>query len=174
GNARPRHGRGGLSRHRRKRKPRTHHSTPRSPIGHFFNSLLERLKELGVKLAVDDFGTGYSSLAYLSRFPFDRIKIDRSFVQEMLSGRGGASIIRATAEMALDLGLKTTAEGIETPTQLFELRKLRIEHGQGFLFTRPLSAANLAAFLASNFSRKSIVTDTDISSVPASKSRLFA
>ncbi|MCW5701950.1 MAG: EAL domain-containing protein [Bradyrhizobium sp.] len=135
---------------------------------------LERLKELGVKLAVDDFGTGYSSLAYLSRFPFDRIKVDRSFVQEMLSGRGGASIIRATAEMALDLGLKTTAEGIETPTQLFELRKLRIEHGQGFLFTRPLSAANLAAFLASNFSRKSIVTDTDISSVPASKNRLFA
>lgn len=135
---------------------------------------LEYLKELGIKLAVDDFGTGYSSLAYLSRFPFDRIKIDRTFVQEMTNGRGGASIVRATAELARDLGLRTTAEGIETPAQLFELRKLGIEQGQGYLFSKPLSAADLSGFLASEFSRKLIDADSRISrdhAAPLARSR---
>lgn len=107
---------------------------------------LAELKALGVSLAMDDFGTGYSSLSYLSRFPFDRIKIDRSFVQGLRTARGGGSIVRAAAAMARDLGLKTTAEGIETAEQIDELKKFGIEHGQGYFFSSPVSATDLADF----------------------------
>jgi EAL domain-containing protein (putative c-di-GMP-specific phosphodiesterase class I) len=104
---------------------------------------LGELKALGVSLAMDDFGTGYSSLAYLSRFPFDRIKIDRAFVEGLLKDSGSALIVRATTEMARSLGLRTTAEGVETPTQSSMLRELGIEFGQGYLFSKPVPADEL-------------------------------
>ena len=104
---------------------------------------LGELKSLGVSLAMDDFGTGYSSLAYLSRFPFDRIKIDRAFVEGLLDDSGSALIVRATTEMARSLGLRTTAEGVETPLQSKMLQELGIEFGQGYLFSKPLPVEEL-------------------------------
>ena len=104
---------------------------------------LGELKSLGVSLAMDDFGTGYSSLAYLSRFPFDRIKIDRAFVEGLLDNSGSALIVRATTEMARSLGLRTTAEGVETPLQSKMLQELGIEFGQGYLFSKPLPVEEL-------------------------------
>ena len=104
---------------------------------------LGELKSLGVSLAMDDFGTGYSSLSYLSRFPFDRIKIDRAFVKGLLEDSGSAMIVRATTEMAQSLGLRTTAEGVETPLQSKMLQELGIEFGQGYLFSKPMPVDEL-------------------------------
>ncbi|MFC3626129.1 EAL domain-containing protein [Vogesella amnigena] len=108
--------------------------------------LMERLHQLGVRLAIDDFGTGYSSLNYLRRFPVDRLKIDRSFVQDLEQGRGIA-IVRAIVSLAHSLGFVTIAEGVETPEQLAQLRKLRCDQVQGFLFARPMSVPQLEAWL---------------------------
>ena len=77
-------------------------------------SALNQLRALGVHIALDDFGTGYSSLSYLQRFPFDKIKIDRSFVKELTRGTGSASIIKAVVSIAADRNMITTAEGVET------------------------------------------------------------
>jgi diguanylate cyclase (GGDEF)-like protein len=106
---------------------------------------LHALKALGVRLVMDDFGTGYSSLVYLSRFPFDHIKIDRTFVDGLLKDSGSASIVRATTDMARSLGLRTTAEGVETDLQLNKLKTIGIELGQGHLFSSPLPADELPA-----------------------------
>jgi diguanylate cyclase (GGDEF)-like protein len=104
---------------------------------------LGELKALGLSLAMDDFGTGYSSLAYLSRFPFDRIKIDRAFVEGLLNDSGSALIVRATTDMARSLGLRTTAEGVETTLQSNILQELGIQYGQGYLYSRPVPADDL-------------------------------
>ncbi|SCK23379.1 EAL domain-containing protein [Vogesella sp. LIG4] len=108
--------------------------------------LMERLHQQGVRLAIDDFGTGYSSLNYLRRFPVDRLKIDRSFVQDLAQGRGIA-IVRAIISLAHSLGFVTIAEGVETPEQLEQLRRLRCDQVQGFLFARPMSVRNLEDWL---------------------------
>jgi diguanylate cyclase (GGDEF)-like protein/PAS domain S-box-containing protein len=105
--------------------------------------LLARLKELGVRLALDDFGTGYSSLAYLQQFPLDTVKIDRRFVTNLGTARGGLAIIRATLAMAAALGLKVTAEGVETDLQLELLRELGCHCAQGFGIGRPMPAEEL-------------------------------
>jgi predicted signal transduction protein with EAL and GGDEF domain len=105
------------------------------------------LKSLGVGLTMDDFGTGYSSLAYLSRFPFDRIKIDRSFVDGMINNNNCASIVRATVDLARNLKMLTTAEGIETWPQLDKLADLGVDLGQGYLFSKPLTAEDFAVFM---------------------------
>jgi len=116
---------------------------------------LEELKKLGVKLAIDDFGTGYSSLAYLERFPLDALKIDRSFVAQIgkASKRSGdrpgdsSVIMQAVQTLGLGLGIEITAEGIETPEQLSELRDMGCAIGQGFYFARPLDAHALGQLL---------------------------
>ena len=105
--------------------------------------LLARLKDLGVRLALDDFGTGYSSLSYLQLFPLDTVKIDRTFVATLGQARGGLAIIRATLAMAQALGLRVTAEGVETPMQLELLRELGCHHGQGFGLGMPMPADEL-------------------------------
>jgi predicted signal transduction protein with EAL and GGDEF domain len=105
------------------------------------------LKALGVSIAMDDFGTGFSSLAYLSKYPFDRIKIDRNFVTDLSDEGRNASIVAATVEMARAFGLRTTAEGIESEQQLRKLRGLGVEYAQGYLFSRPIAAAGLPALL---------------------------
>jgi EAL domain-containing protein (putative c-di-GMP-specific phosphodiesterase class I) len=108
---------------------------------------LRQLRDLGVKIALDDFGTGYSSLGYLSRFQFDKIKIDRSFVSEMSSRKDALSIVRAITSLGEDLGMTVTAEGVETEEQLSRLRSVRCTEVQGFYFSRPKAASDLEQFL---------------------------
>lgn len=104
---------------------------------------LRRLKELGVALHVDDFGTGYSSLSYLHRLPLDALKIDRSFVSG--ADAGGLQIVRTIVAMAHALGVVVVTEGIETAELLSELRSLHCEYGQGFFFSRPVTAEQVEA-----------------------------
>ncbi len=101
------------------------------------------MKALGVAIAIDDFGTGYSALSYLRDFPVDRLKIDRSFVKDMLSKACDRKIVRAVIGLANDLGIMTTAEGIETPEQLEWLKATGCASGQGYLFGRPAPAREL-------------------------------
>jgi diguanylate cyclase (GGDEF)-like protein len=103
--------------------------------------LLHSLRSLGVRIALDDFGTGYSSLSYLQSFPFDKLKIDRSFIQNLLTRPGASAIVRAITELANALGMETTAEGVEETAQLTELRSHGCSSVQGFLFSEPISAA---------------------------------
>jgi diguanylate cyclase (GGDEF)-like protein len=109
--------------------------------------LLHGLRALGVRIALDDFGTGYSSLSYLQSFPFDKIKIDRSFIQDILSRPGAVAIVRAITDLARALGMETTAEGVEESEQLAELRKHGCSSVQGYLFSRPIDARAVKAML---------------------------
>ncbi|MDT1893335.1 EAL domain-containing protein, partial [Acinetobacter baumannii] len=95
------------------------------------------LKKLGVRISLDDFGTGYSSLSYLRSFPFDKIKIDKSFVQEIGESREAMAIIRAITGLSSSLLIETTAEGVETEEQLRRLMEEGCSHFQGYLFGRP-------------------------------------
>jgi diguanylate cyclase (GGDEF)-like protein len=110
---------------------------------------LHRLRELGVHIAMDDFGTGYSSLSYLRSFPFDKIKIDRSFVKDITVTTGSLSIVRAVAAMAKGLGMETTAEGVETQEQLETVKSEGCTEMQGFLLSRPLPANEIQQLLQS-------------------------
>jgi len=111
------------------------------------DATLQRLKTLNVRIALDDFGTGYSSLAYLKRFPIDEIKIDKSFVGDLSSNAEDAAIIRAIMGIARNLGLSVVAEGVETVEQLNFLQSLDCDRIQGFLFSRPVPAAEIPALL---------------------------
>jgi diguanylate cyclase (GGDEF)-like protein len=106
-------------------------------------STLEALSEIGVRLVLDDFGTGYSSLAYLNRFPFDALKIDRSFVQGLGIEQEHSAIVEAIVGMARALSLDAIAEGVENEAQLSELRRLGCDYAQGHLFSRPLPAEEI-------------------------------
>ena len=108
---------------------------------------LKQLRDIGVRIALDDFGTGYSSLGYLSRFQFDKIKIDRSFVNDMSARTDALSIVRAITALGADLGMTVTAEGVETEEQLAHLRTVCCTEVQGFLFSRPRAARDLDEFL---------------------------
>ena len=105
--------------------------------------LLHSLRSLGVRIALDDFGTGYSSLSYLQSFPFDKLKIDRSFIQNLLTRDGASAIVRAITELARALDIETTAEGVEETAQLMELRSHGCSSVQGFLFAEPMSLGDV-------------------------------
>jgi diguanylate cyclase (GGDEF)-like protein/PAS domain S-box-containing protein len=110
--------------------------------------MLQQIKSLGIHLAIDDFGTGYSSLSYLHRFPLDTLKIDRSFISGMGDDGQGMEIARTILPMANNLRLDVVAEGVETIQQVALLKKLQCKYGQGYYFSRPLSAEGTAALLA--------------------------
>jgi diguanylate cyclase (GGDEF)-like protein len=105
--------------------------------------LLHALRTLGVRIALDDFGTGYSSLSYLQSFPFDKLKIDRSFIQNLLTRDGAIAIVHAITELANALGIETTAEGVEETAQLMELRAHGCSSVQGYLFAEAMSASEV-------------------------------
>jgi len=105
--------------------------------------LLHALRSLGVRIALDDFGTGYSSLSYLQSFPFDKLKIDRSFIQNLLTREGAIAIVHAITELANTLGMETTAEGVEETAQLMELRAHGCSSVQGYLFAEPMAAGDV-------------------------------
>ncbi len=100
-------------------------------------TMLRQLKALGASLALDDFGTGYASLSYLRRFPFDRVKIDRSFIQDAVTSEGSLAIIRAIVDLAKSLDMKIIAEGVETEAQMALVREEECDEVQGFLIGRP-------------------------------------
>ena len=113
-------------------------------------ALLRQLKALGVRLAIDDFGTGYSSLSYLKRFPIDKLKIDQSFVRDIPDDPAGMEIAATVVAMGRNLSLKVLAEGIETPIQREFLTRHGCQDGQGYLFSRPLPAADFEAWYRAN------------------------
>jgi diguanylate cyclase (GGDEF)-like protein len=106
-------------------------------------AVLHQLRALGIRIAMDDFGTGYSSLTYLQSFPFDKIKIDRSFVKNITENSSSLTIVRAVAALANGMGMTATAEGVETAEQLHSIASEGCTEMQGFLFSRPLPAAEI-------------------------------
>ena len=110
---------------------------------------LHQLRKMGVAVALDDFGTGYSSLSYLRSFPFDKIKIDQSFVRDLIKNDDAMSIIRAVTGLGHNLRMTTTAEGVETLEQLDKLREEGCTEVQGYIFSRPIPASGLPALINS-------------------------
>lgn len=109
---------------------------------------LHRIRELGVRISMDDFGTGYSSLSYLQSFPFDKIKIDQSFVRQMIENADSAAIVQAITGLGTSLRMKTIAEGVETVEQLEHIRAQGCTEVQGYLLSRPIPAEEMAAIVA--------------------------
>ena len=109
---------------------------------------LHNLRDLGVHISMDDFGTGYSSLSYLRSFPFDKIKIDQMFIRDLATNKEASAIIRAIVGLATSLGMRITAEGVETPAQLKCLRLEGCHEVQGYLFSPPRPAADIVALIA--------------------------
>jgi EAL domain-containing protein (putative c-di-GMP-specific phosphodiesterase class I) len=108
---------------------------------------MRALTDLGIRLAIDDFGTGYSSLSHLKQFPVDTLKIDRSFVEGLGTDPQALAIVRSITALADALDLSVTAEGVETTAQRAQLRELGCDRGQGYLFAKPVAAAELAGLL---------------------------
>ncbi|MCA8906389.1 MAG: GGDEF domain-containing protein [Rhodospirillaceae bacterium] len=110
--------------------------------------LLSQIKALGVRLSIDDFGTGYSSLSRLHRFPFDILKIDRSFVADILTNRGSSVLVQSVVDLAHSLGLEVIAEGAETPADVEALKSAGCQLCQGYVFARPMPPPDCERFLA--------------------------
>ena len=110
-------------------------------------ALLHQLRALGIRIALDDFGTGYSSLSYLRSFPFDKIKIDQSFIKDVNTNKESVAIVGAVVGLARSLGMTTVAEGLETAQQLTMVRDQGVAKGQGYLFSRPRPADEVAGLI---------------------------
>jgi EAL domain-containing protein (putative c-di-GMP-specific phosphodiesterase class I) len=121
-------------------------------------SILHQLRAIGVRIALDDFGTGYSSLSYLQRFPFDKIKIDRCFVNDLGETGGSASIVQAVVNIAAARHMTTTAEGVETEAQRQALRALGCSEMQGYLFSAPKPASHIRDLFLSTVSSERLVS----------------
>jgi EAL domain-containing protein (putative c-di-GMP-specific phosphodiesterase class I) len=114
-------------------------------------AVLHQLRALGIRIAMDDFGTGYSSLTYLQCFPFDKIKIDRSFVKDITENSGSLNIVRAVAALARGMGMMATAEGVETREQLEQITSEGCTEMQGFLFSQPIPAHEIERLFLSGY-----------------------
>jgi EAL domain-containing protein (putative c-di-GMP-specific phosphodiesterase class I) len=113
---------------------------------------LQQLKAMGVAIVMDDFGTGYSSLSYLWRFPFDKIKIDRSFMQGFEgSSRDAKTVVKTIIALGRELNMRVTVEGVETATQAAFLDKADGDQAQGFFFGRPVPASEVSANILADF-----------------------
>jgi len=110
-------------------------------------AVLHALKGLGVRIAMDDFGTGYSSLSYLQRFPFDKIKIDRSFVSELPDDKNSGAIVNAAMGIGTSLGVTVTAEGVETQPQLAYPRAVGCHQARGYLFSKAVQASEVPTLI---------------------------
>jgi EAL domain-containing protein (putative c-di-GMP-specific phosphodiesterase class I) len=121
----------------------------------FARTVLRQLQDKGVHIAMDDFGTGYSSLNYLKQLPLNTLKIDRSFISDLRPDTKDAEIIKSVISLGQGLKLQIVAEGVDDPEQLAVLRDLNCEIVQGFLFSRPLSAADMTEILRENWKRRS-------------------
>ncbi len=119
--------------------------------------ILHQLRAIGVRIALDDFGTGYSSLGYLQRFPFDKIKIDRCFVNDIAESDGSACIVQAVVNIATTRQMTTTAEGVETRQQQELLRALGCTEMQGYLFSPPRPALEIRQLLLAHRVRPAAV-----------------
>lgn len=117
--------------------------------------ILSQLKELGVSIALDDFGTGYSSLSYIMKFPFDKIKIDRSFVKASSDDDAAKAILRMISSLGASLNIRITAEGVETEEQVTFLKSINCQQFQGFLFAKPLKSGDLESFFQENTAKLS-------------------
>ena len=124
-------------------------------------AILNELKSLGIEFSLDDFGTGYSSLSYLHQFPFDTIKIDRSFVNSVGDSIDKLGIVRAIVTLARNLGMNTIAEGIETVNQLAQLKALKCEYGQGYYLSKPLDKEILENIIATEVATPQIAESGD-------------
>ena len=122
-------------------------------------AILEQLSRMGVLVSVDDFGTGYSSMSYLRRFPIDKLKIDQSFIKELMTRAEDASIVQAIISLAHGLQLKVVAEGVETPEQLEYLKSLGCDQYQGFHFSKPLPAAAFSELLRNRRQAENSLSD---------------
>jgi EAL domain-containing protein (putative c-di-GMP-specific phosphodiesterase class I) len=111
---------------------------------------LQQLQQLGARVSIDDFGTGYSSLSYLKHLPIDSIKIDRCFIHDMIDDGRDAAIVSAIVAVGHSLGLSVIAEGVESAEQVVRLKALGCDAVQGFYYQRPVSGAQIAAFLAAD------------------------
>jgi EAL domain-containing protein (putative c-di-GMP-specific phosphodiesterase class I) len=114
---------------------------------------LHELRRLGVRISMDDFGTGYSSLSYLRSFPFDKIKIDQSFVKDLSDKEDSRAIVKAVIGLGRSLGMSTTAEGVETEAQLDLVREQGCTEVQGFLFSPPLPGSAITKLFAETGAR---------------------
>jgi EAL domain-containing protein (putative c-di-GMP-specific phosphodiesterase class I) len=118
-------------------------------------SELQTLKEMGVAIVMDDFGTGYSSLSYLWRFPFDKIKIDRSFMQGFDGSRRDAeTVVKTIIGLGRELNMRVTVEGVETAKQAAFLERADGDQAQGFFFGRPVPASEVAADILANYQQQ--------------------
>lgn len=133
-------------------------------------SILGEIQSLGVQIAMDDFGTGYSSLNYLRQFPFDKIKIDKCFIDQLAHDKDSVTIVRAVADLAAGLGIRTTAEGVETSDQREILQRLGCNEVQGYLISRPRPLAEIGEWF-DNSVRLSVVP-LNASSLPAERGAL--
>ncbi|MEL7400626.1 MAG: EAL domain-containing protein, partial [Pseudomonadota bacterium] len=117
--------------------------------GHeYVANALAALNDLGVRIAMDDFGTGYSSLSYLRSYPFDVLKIDRSFVTDIAFDDADRKLINAAVAMGHSMGLRVVAEGVETEAQASHLREIGCDYAQGYLYSRPVAADDITRMLS--------------------------
>jgi EAL domain-containing protein (putative c-di-GMP-specific phosphodiesterase class I) len=118
---------------------------------HEVGALMTEIRALGISLSIDDFGTGYSSLAHLKQFPVQRLKIDRSFIQDLGRDEESTAIVRSIVELGHGLKLRVLAEGVETAEQLDMLRQMACDEYQGYLFSCPVPSAAVPSLLRENW-----------------------